>query len=203
MTEPTVPTIVGKAFLAAGKMAYAELQRRRLEEAQKVIVRRLAKGQYWAITDDQAAAALFTYLRAAEEGAARRNLELIAEVLANAAIEPDFDPNEFRRHARHLAELSRAEAIALGVMMKAQELAPTPENPWLPVVEHALGRTGYFNDADQFTGAVSGLVRTGWIMPVSLYSMTGYRGTPELTRVRRLVDVEAVVRRAEAEGVES
>jgi len=202
MTDPVaLPAIVGKAFEIAGKQAYAELMKRRMENARRILVRRLQRGQMWAIADDDAASSLFTFLRAAEEGTARRNLELIADLLANSAAEPEFAPNEFRRHARHLAELSYHEALALAVMVKAADLITEPENPWMPVLEHALG-TGWFRDAEHFTASCTGLVRTGWIMPASLFDLTGYQATSALQNVARLIDIEEAIQRAEAEGHE-
>lgn len=195
--------LVVKAFSAAGRMAYAELQRKRLEQARRIINKRLKAGKLWAISEDQGAAALFAYLRAAEEGAARRNLELIAEVLANGAVDPEFDTNEFRRHARHLAELSREEAIALGVMMKAPELvSDSKKDPWRPLAEFAVERSGAFESPAHFSEVLAGLMRTGYVRPLSLYGTMGFYPTREVDRLARLVDVDAVVKAAEAEGVE-
>lgn len=194
---------IGKAFIAAGKAAYAELQRHRMEQARQIILKRLKAGQSWAISQDQGAAALFAYLRAAEEGAARRNLELIAEVLTNAAVEGDFDSNEFRRHTRHLAELSREEAIALGVMMKSDVLLDDrKKNPWQPLCDYAVNVTSVFADAEHFSGVLAGLMRTGYVRPLSLYGAMGFGTTREMVRLARLVDIEDVVRKAEADGVE-
>lgn len=195
--------LVIKAFLAAGKMAYAELQRKRLEAARQIVLKRLKAGKWWVITEDQGAAALFAYLRAAEEGAARRNLELIAEVLVNGGADPDFDTNEFRRHARHLAELSREEAIALGIMMKADELVVDhKKDPWRPLAAFAVDRSGAFDSPEHFSEVLAGLMRTGYIRPLSLYGTMGFYPTREVERLARLVDVEAVVKEAEAEGAE-
>lgn len=195
--------LVVKAFTAAGKMAYAELQRQRLENARQIILKRLKAGKWWVITEDQGAAALFAYLRAAEEGAARRNLELIAEVLTNGATDPEFDTNEFRRHARHLAELSREEAIALGVMMKAVDLVSDPKkDPWRPLTEYAVNQTGLFDSPEHFSEVLAGLMRTGYVRPLSLFGTMGFYPTREADRLARLVDVDAVVKAAEADGVE-
>lgn len=201
MADPFVPPIVAKAFAALGRQAYAQLQRRRLEEARRIIAKRLAAGKYWAIKDDDAADAIFTYLRAAQEGAARRNLELIAEVLVNGAAEASFDPNEFRRHARQLADLSREEAIALAVMLKAPDLA-TEKSPWNPLVEYAVA-TGRFDDSRHLSEVCAGLLRTGYVHPLSLFGIMGFGPTREAERLHRLVDIEAVIREAEAEGVEA
>lgn len=195
--------LVGKAFLAAGKMAYAKLQQQRLERARQIILKRLKAGKWWVITEDEGAAALFAYLRAAEEGAARRNLELIAEVLANGAVDPEFDTNEFRRHARHLAELSREEAIALGIVMKADQLVSDPKkDPWRPLADFAVNQSGTFDSPEHFSEVLAGLMRTGYVRPLSLFGTMGFYPTREVERLARLVDVDAVVKAAEAEGVE-
>lgn len=217
MTDPFLPPIVLKAFEAIGKGLFAHLQRDRLEKARHILVRRLAKGEYWAITDDDAAAALFTYLRAAEEGAARRNLEVIADLLATGAAEPTFAPNEFRAQARQLADLSRDEALALATLIRAHFNPATayPDkadnsrggfNPW-ELASYRIGEAGIpptFKSRDEFWEACSGLVRTGWVKPVTgpAVGSIAYGPTGGLAKIARLVDLDAAIARAEAEGVE-
>ena len=194
--------ILDQAVGAGVDAALSELLAGRRRDARDRLVRRLSQGKTISLADDAAAAAIFTYMRAAEEGAARRNLELMADFLARSAAEPDYAPNEFRRHARHLADLSRAEALALAVMTKSEQLT-LKDDPWRPVVDYAISTSGYFKSRDEFTAACGALVRTGWVVPLSLYGSIGYAPTVILADVARLLDVEGAIRRAEAEGVES
>jgi hypothetical protein len=82
----------------------------------------LSRGKFWAITDDKAAAAMWRYLRAAMEGAARRNLELLAEALVSGAVDPEFAPDEFKRQADRLDGVSRKEIIVLAAFLRTNTL---------------------------------------------------------------------------------
>lgn len=208
MSASTITALIAgklleKAFETGGEQILARLIRGRTEKARAILLKRMRRGDLvLPITEDDFASVLFTFLRAAEEGAARRNLELMADYLVNAAAEPDFAPNEFRRHSRHLAELSRAEALAVAVMVKAPELAPDPKDPWKPLVDYATRAAGPFQNAEDFRAACTGLMRTGWVQPISLYGSMGYGPTVMLKSISRLIDVDGAILRAEAEGVE-
>jgi hypothetical protein len=91
----TPTTVTLKVLQKGGAEVLKAYQQKRAEEARETLRTALSKGKHWAITEDQAAAALFAYMRAAEEGAARVNLEMIAEAFANSAQEPSFAPDEF------------------------------------------------------------------------------------------------------------
>ena len=89
----------------------------RHEAARDVLAAKMAKGRPWLASEDDTAAALFTFVRAAQEGAARLNLRLMAEAMTNAAQEPTFAPDVFRYHAAMLASLSRDEVRLLAAFV--------------------------------------------------------------------------------------
>src|SRR5687767_13911055 len=64
--------------------ALARVMRRREGNAREILRTELAAGRIdiaIAMSEDEAAAILFRYIRAAQEGAARRNLRLLAQVI--------------------------------------------------------------------------------------------------------------------------
>ena len=194
-----VPPVVLTFLKEAIPHALAELQRQRLENAREIIVQRLKKGKSWTISDDDAAAALWTYLRAAQEGAARRNLEMMAEALTSAAEEPSFYPDEFRRQARLLSDLSREEIYILAAFIRAKRPFPadgakdgeSKSNEWAAVMQDLLPQRAIFDGGYAILAHTAGLLRTGLIIPWSgLDAYTGFSSTPRLIALARLVDLE-------------
>ena len=177
------------------------LIRRRLGTAREVLQARMAKGQVWAWTEDDAAAALFTYMRAAEEGAARLNLELMADAIANGAPEPTFAPHAFRRHCAALSTLTRDEALVLVGLMKVHN-TDQPEgtdlNPGLRLQSDpaAFG----INESIDVVECAQALTRTGWVTLQSVFSGMGFDLSRSFEEVQRLVDFEVVLRGEVAEG---
>ena len=60
-------------FIEAGKGIFGRLMSRRAEEARQVLLAAIAKGRVWRLLEDDTAAAMYAFLRAAMEGAARTN----------------------------------------------------------------------------------------------------------------------------------
>lgn len=180
-----------------------DYQRQRAVEARDTLLNALAQGKTYRITDDQAAAAIFAYMRAAEEGAARLNLGMIAEAFANAAQEPTFAPDVFRRHTRMLADLSREEIIVVAQLIKANRVAQTAQpnevgQTILRELDRALvGPDKFFKSRAGFYRHLGALQRTGIVVGTSAGFGHVYMPTGLLDEIERLVDFD----RASAEVV--
>lgn len=183
--------LIDKAFDGA----LSDYLRRRRALAREIIVRRIAKGSLHAALDDDTFSAMLVYIRAAEEGAARQNLEAIADYLARSMAEPEFAPNEFKRHARHLADLSYDECMALALFIESCRKS-APGHEWEFALKKAAKRGSYFESSRDFSMVISSLVRTGWVSPVSAYGGTNYVPTKALRGMARLLDLDAAIRRA-------
>jgi hypothetical protein len=87
------------------------------------------------MSEDDAAAFLLRYLRAAQEGAARLNLRLMARVVVGKAHagEPLY-ADEFLRYADTLASLARNEVVLLGALIRHNAQPHLPGNPVAPGV---------------------------------------------------------------------
>jgi hypothetical protein len=168
----------------------------RMAKAREILLGELRNGKHWAITDDQAVAALFAYARAASEGAARVNLRMIAEALANSAQEPSFAPDEFRRHADSLAGLSRDEILLLASFIRAnRHAALQPDEPQDQTRRASMAWASVLKDPDippalDTIALAAALGRTGWIAPASSYGGLTYYTTSVFEGVVRLVDFE-------------
>jgi len=203
MTDPGTTWAVGKLFdKITDGLASAALEavmRDRLNTARERLVKRMAAGRPWAITEDQGAAALFTYLRAAEEGVARRNLDLMAQALASMAPEPTFAPDEFRRHARVLADLSFDEIKVLASVMRCWRSykgagggpVQGEDSYWDMLKADVCGKAPSFQSVQNLTGILGALQRTGWIVMWPAMGSVTFIPAPSLEIIERLVDFEA------------
>lgn len=166
--------------------------------AREEIMRQLKLGRHWAIQDDDAAAVMFGYLRAVQEGAARVNLRMIAEALFTGAQEPIFVPNEFLRHAASLAGLTRDEILFLAAFIQANRDATSqPGDPSDPTKRSMIAWSLMLKPSDTSTtldviAHAAALGRTGWVVPVSVYGGLTYYTTSIFDAVARLVDFERV-----------
>lgn len=82
MPELTTAAVAFLIDYVEGKLADDVLRRLmhgRREAARDALAAKMAMGKPWLASGDDTAAALFTYVRAAQEGAARLNLRLMAE----------------------------------------------------------------------------------------------------------------------------
>jgi hypothetical protein len=189
--------LAGKVVDQLADGALERCLRRRLDVARKVLQKRMAKGELWVWTEDDAAAALFTYMRAAQEGAARLNLEFMADAITNGIHEPTFAPDAFRRHCAALSMLSRDEALVLVGLIKVHD---TPQE------EGKNGNAGWRLKSDpaafglppslDVMGCAQSLTRTGWVVLASLWGGMGFDFSSSFEEVRRLVDFEMALSRA-------
>ena len=121
--------VVGDAFgvggwlmgnLAGAGFAFAvqQVQHRRAERARDILLDELSRGEKTLSVPDvaEAAAVLLRYGRAAQEGAARLNLRLMAKIIAGQAERHCLYADEFLRYADLLAGLRREEVILLGAV---------------------------------------------------------------------------------------
>jgi len=193
--EPLLPQVLSAVFEAAFSAVLKGYQEQQASIARNAIVRQLERGKPWAIADDKAAAAMWRYLRAAREGTARRNLDLIAEALIGGATDPEFAPDEFKRQADRLEGVNQREILVLAAFLHAVLHTPESErNLFVDQHEAAVKRameTGLFHSEEEVDTWMASLVRTGWVAPFNGYGHSGYRATSELLRLSNLVDFEA------------
>ena len=191
--------IIDELWSEAFHGAIGRLMERRARQAREVLEAELRKGRHWAITEDAAAAAIFSYLRAAREGTARVNLQMIAEALRNSAEEPTFASDEFRRHVNILAELSNEEIVVLAAFIRHRRRegegidqdGSRKSGEWNDVCSSLLERRHLFRDGHEVVAHTVGLLRTGLVIPWSgLGAYTGFSATPRLDALARLVDFE-------------
>lgn len=118
----SIEALAGDYLSAGGKMIGGSVLKKLLEKraaaARDILIDRLAKGKEKLkdLPEDDAAAIIYRYMRAAEEGAARLNLKLLADVIAGQDAKPGFYANDFLLWADILSGLRREEILLLGIM---------------------------------------------------------------------------------------
>ena len=87
--------------------ALKRLFAKRLDNARETLLKKLARGDMRVSEADlqEGVATVYRFLRAAQEGAARVNLRLLSQVIANQAWRGTMKADEFlpRRHSRSIA----------------------------------------------------------------------------------------------------
>jgi hypothetical protein len=194
-----LPTPVAKVFDEVLHRAVSEVLKERHQAAADALAKKMARGKPWLISENDAAAALLSILRAAEEGVARRNLDLMAEALANQAAEEVFHPDVFRSQAAMLADLSVEEIFILAAFIRVRQREAAEElegvrksKEWVEVNELLLAKKALFKSSYDVTAHTSGLLRTGLVIPWSGWdAFTGFSSTPRLDALSCVVDFEA------------
>lgn len=182
---------------SGGKIVLEVLLRRRYEEAQEILIDAIRKGAKSTkdIRDDDAAAIIFRYMRAAEEGAARLNLKLMAQVIVGLVSAPGFYANDFLIWADVLASLRRDEVLILGVMYRCTTEIGDDSSVrtgafWVDCKK--VLKEAYDMDEDTAEAYASALLRTGLIQLLGglLDYGQAYMPTRNLTLLGELVDIE-------------
>lgn len=180
---------------AAGNLLEA-LFRKRAEAARAILVEEMRHGTRaeYDIDEDEAAAVVFRFFRAATEGAARLNLGLMGSCIAEGASADRLRADLFMRWAEILAGLRREEVHLLASCKQVSIDHPGIETPWGEVRKLMSAKFGYADhEVDAFAAA---LARTGCLVPaVTAWTTMNYKTTTLFNELSSLVDVDGVIQR--------
>ena len=95
------------------------IRRARLETGVHVLRERMAQGAPWAFREHEAASLIFDFLRAAEDGTAKRNLDIMADLIANGLGEEGLTEDAIRHLMKTIASLSYDELRVLAAFVRA------------------------------------------------------------------------------------
>lgn len=176
---------------------------RRLEIARRLLIEELSRGNASLahVEDvDEAAAMGFEYAEQALRGTARRNLRMLAQILAGAVVTPPVYADEFLRWSRVIADLTREEIIVMATLHKVHNMpAMTVGNnkQWNEIDAQMLldlqgqGVVATKLELDSILGA---LQRTGLVnYHAGGYGGAWYQPTPRLDAVLQLIRMEVVL----------
>jgi hypothetical protein len=192
-----VPWLAGEVFDLALSDAWRRLMERRATTARRILIEELERGnaRLEDVSDrDEAAAMVFEYAEAAKRGAARRNLRLIAQVMANSLKQtPPVYADDFLRWATLLASLSREEISLAATMLRlwSHPLAKSSvSGTTLAVKAELIGSGKLFPNESEFDATAFALSRTGLVIPVSGYGGTHHQPTKRLEILANMARLE-------------
>lgn len=191
MTQSALAATPGSAtkVLLQGALA------RRRKAAFEILLKELRQGSGPLIPTDDAISAILRYQRAAEEGAARRNLRLMAMVIAGKAFMGTLRADEFLYTADMLSSLRREEIILLATMQRIRTgsgEAPSPEQQW--TLAEAELVPGVFPDKEALRATAFACLRTGLLSDDNTFDNTGtFETTRYMDELEGLAPFEAAL----------
>jgi hypothetical protein len=154
-----------------------------------------------AASEDDAVEVIYRYLSAAQQGAARLNLRLLAKVIVGQFEAGRLVADEFLQFAEVLASLSRDEIIVIGTMYRAwcnvqQQARERPTtvsgiDPW-DVAKRELSTKGW-NDDRAITAATRSQ-RSGLLTSKTVYGGQAFVVSPMLIELGATVDFDDALR---------
>ncbi|MCI3206358.1 MULTISPECIES: hypothetical protein [Pandoraea] len=203
----SLPALIGDVFscfsLPGGGVAGEALKalfRKRIDDAQEIMLTAISRGDIrFSETDaEESVAIVYRYLRAAQEGAARVNLRLLAQVFCGQARLGLIKADEFLYYADVLTPLRRDEILLLGSILRywneAIEEEPIQRMRSATVRSQEALIPKVFDDHAEFRAVADGMRRTGFFSTQATAGGGDLLGpSPVLMRLARLTDFEAVV----------
>lgn len=205
---------------------YRQVGQRRLEAAHSRLLEELRAGQITLIdagAQDDFIAIWHRYFRAAQEGAARTNLRLMARIIAGMAGRRSLVADQFLHYADILAGLRRDELILVATLHRHRKECDRKlaEGQKGHIGDLAIGRAedpGYnegpspykltkdelipkvFESEGHFNAVCNALTRTGLVTAASSFGPLVFLTSPLMDRLESVASVEAAIA-AEGEGL--
>ena len=183
MGQPTTATLSQLTGIA-----YQNWLTKKANDAHQILFDELLKGGGLAsdVDPDSFFGLLHRYLNATKQGAARRNLRLMAQVLKGSLSQDcGFTPDVFATNADLVASLSRDEIKFLATYWKMySECLSAFEGKQIQVNTQAKAKDSLvptiFSTEDKFRATAGALTRTGLIVAQSAWGGIRYDATPRL-----------------------
>ena len=178
--------------------AYEKWLNTKAKTAHDVLVNEIAKGTRLStdVDPDTFFGLLHRYLNAAKQGAARSNLQLMAQVL-RGSLEQDcpFTPDALAANAELVSSLTRNEIRFLAVLWTSTStyvpIGPNP-NRNQEICESAISTMvpNFLPDRATYNAVGAALCRTGLIISPPVWDGPAYFVTPQLESLVKLCNLE-------------
>lgn len=201
-----VSDIMGAFMIPGGSIVSEAIQqvfKKRLDAAREILLEEIGSG-YKDMSDaaklEEVAAIIYRYGRAAQEGAARVNLRLLSQVIANKKFSEEPAADKFLYYADILASLKLEEVTLLGIMIReraSKDFTSSKESTGYEETVQSLLRTGLV----AFEQSISVEDQTDWKSGQKYESKlhTGYYLTSLMDDVCNYISFDDALRK---EGVE-
>lgn len=189
--------VPGGGFL--GKLGDKYLERKQ-KEAAEILINELRKGSVEPndISEhevDPLVEIIYRFSKAVADGAARKNLRLLAQIIAGLKRNKALDPDKFRKWASILEQMTRDELMVIGkaiaLSRKINEAGDKPSFDFFSILQEEMKAAGYGKEVYSLYASVS---RTGLLVPVSAFGGLNYTPSPWLDELGRLASIEEVLR---------
>lgn len=175
------------------------IRMKRLEGARDILINEIKLGDKILEDADQVEdliACLLRYGRAAEEGASRINLRLMAAAINGLYSSSRLISDEFIYYSSILSSLKREEIILIGVLYRNRESCQ--DNNWNgsgndPSLLELVPK--YFVNSEEYYSWCVACMRTGLVVDDLNMNAPRYRASVLMEKVAQIIDFEEVVRR--------
>jgi len=174
-----------------------QIKHDRLAAGAETLRRRMASGKPWRFRESEVASLTFDFLRAAEDGAAKVNLGVMADLIANGISEDGFTEEAVRHLMKTVAGLSYEEMRVLAAFIRAVRGLQPPEGGepidafrqtsevW-GATWRQLAKAGDSGPTNEVFARAGALQRTGLVVAHSAFGGMVYGPTPLLMELERL-----------------
>ena len=184
-----------------------EYLNRKAEIGRDILLDQLRKeeiDELHAASEEESIAIIYRYGMAVRDGAARRNLRLLARVIAGLARRDQLFADVFNKYAEMLARLSRDEILVIGTLhryrtdeerRRGQQIST---HQWWPKAINKLVPS-QFPSEEYVVAICCSALRSGLILTPKDFDSSGeYATSPIMDEVAELVDFRQVLREEEA-----
>ncbi|WP_417277440.1 hypothetical protein [Castellaniella sp.] len=196
------------AFIPGGSIAgvaLAAIFAKRLKAAREILLSELAAGEKTLNDSDveESAAIIYRYLKAAQEGAARLNLRLLAGVFAGQVRRRTIVADEFLYYADLLSSLRRDEIILLGTLerfaIEVRNEGISSDDDGFATQVSTRTRSALipsqFLDQEHYSAVAGALLRTGFVIGLSGWGTMVIIPSKLMADLSQLVEIENVIQR--------
>lgn len=186
----------GGNTLAAVATSYLAKKRR---EAAEILIQEISTGRHGPLNFDEVDVEplidiVLRFSKAVDEGAARENLILLAQIIAGLKQRRALDPDRFRRWARIVEHMTRDELMVVGIAARTRKEIDSEMEPdsFSERLKSAVNYAGY--SAEEVEALLTSVASTGLLSSASAWGGLAYVATPWLKELSELADVEAAKR---------
>lgn len=184
---------------------FQSLQRKRAETAREIFLAQLQEGHRFLEEADEFeeyVSVVHRYFRAAQEGAAKRNLRLMAAVANGLICRRPTYADEFLRYADTLSTMTRGELILVSTMHRLwsehlQTFAPDAELGQFREKVTAALVPEVFVGKEELDAVSWATTRTGLVLVLSGWGGVFFLPSPQLEKIVALAPVEEIARRCD------
>ncbi len=170
-------------------------------EAREILLEEISQGTLPEMAEDDAVYIIYRYLRAAQEGSARLNLRLLAQVVAGSKSGQILTADHFLYYADVISSLRYDEIVLLGTFIRRFEgIDNKKDDSFGTAMKNVQADLipAIFPTEDDFKGCASAVLRTGLLTAISGWGSLLYEPTPSLFTFASMLSVDDALARERA-----